>query len=132
MSEINLKRRVNTRRFQKALAAYLINSQTLQIVVDENGILKEGGYLDYYLIHSDKFSKEEFEDHVKFCKSYEHLSPLVFDSCFKTKTVSIKQVLFSAHADIIFKYKFNDPKFQIWQEHIWEILTFQDLTDQLL
>ena len=65
MSDI-LKRRVNTQRFQKALSAYLINSHILALVQDENGDLKEGGFLDYFLINSNKFSKEEFEDYVKF------------------------------------------------------------------
>lgn len=130
MSDI-LKRRVNTQRFQKALSAYLINSHILALVQDENGDLKEGGFLDYFLINSNKFSKEEFEDYVKFCKAYDYLSPLVFDSCFKTKTVSVQQVLTATHANIIFKYKFNDPKFQRWQEHVLDILTFQDLTDTI-
>lgn len=129
MSKINLKKRVKTERFLKAFFNFLVESQTIQLIVDEKGCLKDGGYLDYYLIHASDFTRKGFEDHVKFCRTIEHLSNLIsLQEEEKCKTITVKRVLSLANADIIFKYEFNSKKLKEWQQQIFELLTFQNLS----
>lgn len=129
MSKINLKKRVKKERFLKALFHFLVETQTVQDIVDEKGCFKDGGYLDYYLIHANEFSREAFEDNVKFCRTVEYLSKLIsLQQLEKCKTITIKRVLSLADADIIFKYEFHDKKFKEWQQQVFELLTFQNLS----
>ena len=129
MSEINLKKTIKTERFRSILFKFLVESQTVQDIVDENAYLK-GGYTEYYLIRSNEFSREEFEDNVKFCNTMEHLGKLLCEDAIKTrKTITIQSVLLFANAELIFQYKFHDKKFQEWQYRVFEILTFQNLTN---
>ena len=130
MSEINLKKRVKTERFLKALFHFIIETQTIQDIVDENGYFKDGGYLDYYLIHANEFSREEFEDNVKFCRTMQYLSKLISlqQELEKCKTITVKRALSLAEADIIFKYEFHDKKFKECQQQVFELLTFQNLS----
>ena len=130
MSNIDCRKKVKVEEFQKALSAFVINSQTLLDEANKASTIKKGGLIDYYLINSNKFSKEELEDAIKFCRANEYLVDAIFKN-FRNETISVDDALNSAHADIIFSYKFHDKKFRNWQLHVFEILTFKDLTDTL-
>ena len=130
MSTIDCRKKVKAEQFQRALSAFVINSQDLLDFGDKSKAIKHGGMIDYYLINSNQFSREEFEDAIKFCKANEYLAEPIFKS-FKTETISVDDALQSACAEIIFKYEFHAKKFKDWQLHVFEILTFKDLTDTL-
>lgn len=130
MLQINLKKRIKTERFSKALLNFIVETQTVQDIVDENGFYKDGGYMEYYLIHSKEFSREELEDNIKFCSTVQHLLNLSKKilSHEEYKTITAEKVLELANADIICMYEFHERKFEEWQIRVFELLTFQNLT----
>lgn len=130
MSQINLKKRIKTERFLNSLLNFIVETQTVQDIVDENGFYKDGGYMEYYLIHSKDFSREELEDNIKFCSTVQHLLDLSkkISLCEEYKTITVEKVLELANADIICMYEFHDKKFEEWQVQVFKLLTFQNLT----
>lgn len=128
MSEINLKKRVKSERFRQAVLKFIFETQTVQDIIDENGFLK-GGYIDYYLFHSDEYSKEELADNIKFCSTVQYLGKAALSDYVRDhKTITVRTALFLASSHIIFQYKYYDKKFQEWQYQVYELLTFQNLT----
>ena len=126
MSKINFKKRKETKRFTDSLFKFLMNTQSIQDVTEKDQYF-EGGYIEYYLVNANKFSREKLEDNLKYCNMVEHLSKLVFSDALKEwDTISVEQALFFANADVIFKYEFHDKKFKKWQRQVYKILTFQD------
>lgn len=108
---------------------FLVETQIVQDVIDEKGHFKDGGYLDYYLIHANEFKKEELEDNIKFCRTVEYLSELFWlEELKESKTIMVERILFLSNAEIIFKYQFHDEKFKEWQKQVLKILTFQNLS----
>lgn len=129
MLEINLKKRVKTERFLDSLLDFIVNTQGIADSISEESESVKGGFMDYYLINAKKFSREQFEDNVKYCKTMSYLAEVVFSKELKKfKTITVEKAMFATKANIIFKYEFYEKKFQEWQQQLFEIITFQHLT----
>ena len=127
MEEINFKRRVKTKRFLKSLFIFMVNSEALDFRAANSDL--NVGHVDYYLIHSDEYTKEEFEDNIKFAKTMEYLNRIISlkSNLEEYLTISVEKVWAIANADVIFKFSFHNPKFKEWQSKLFELLTFQNL-----
>lgn len=134
MSTINRKKRVNKERFLKAVRVFIFETFTLFDVIDENeSFFKGGGYLDYYLVHASKFSREDLEDNIMFCQAINYLAKLTMEfseseGLKKTKTITVDRALALSNAIVIFNYKFHNKKFIEWQKQVFQLLTFEKLT----
>ena len=126
------RKRISAKRIFKILSDFIKESVYMVIYAEGKGKGKgKGGYYEYYLIHSDEYSKEEIADFSKFFNTLYHLNNMLNIPELKDrKFFTVEKLLRLSSACMIFEYKYSKKEFQEWQDRLFKILTLQELPDK--
>lgn len=116
-------KRISVKKISDILFKFTVDTILLVLEHDKNG-----GYLEYYLMHSDEYTYEEVTDYIKCFNTIGHLQNMLNIPKIKEKKfVDVEQLLRYSSACMIFEYKYHQDFLKEWQDRLFKILTLQEL-----